>query len=321
MQQYIVRRLLAVIPMLLGVSVMIFALVRIIPGDVALLMVTGGQEAPSSLDRQAVVEEIRHQLDLDKPIVVQYGIWLSKAVQGDLGVSYWTRRPILDEIVQTFPVTMELALLSLAVALLIGIPVGVVSAVRQDSIPDYAGRFLSIGALSIPEFWVGTMMILLPLLWWGWIPSIKYTPLWVDPMANLGQLIFPAVAIGVNGAGPIMRLIRSSMLEVVRQDYIRTAWAKGLRERSVLVHHALKNAAIPVLSLIGVRLERLLGGTVVLESIFTIPGMGRLALGAISERDYPMVQAVIVTFAAIAIFINLATDLLYAWLDPRIRYQ
>ncbi len=241
-------------------------------------------------------------------------------VQGDLGASYWTRRPIFEEIGRALPVTVELALLSLAISVLIGVPIGIVAAVRQDTLADYTGRLFSIGALSLPEFWIGTMLILFPLLWFGWIPPIRYTPLLSDPLANLQQMLFPAVALGVHNSGPIMRIVRSSMLEVLRQDYVRTAWAKGLRESAIVSRHALKNAAIPVLSLISVRLGRLLGGTVVMEQIFVVPGMGLLVLGAINERDYPLLQALIILFAAIFLAVNLIVDVLYAWLDPRIHY-
>lgn len=321
MRGYILRRLLMLFPLLLGVSMVIFALVRIIPGDVAVLMLAGSSGAAIPSGSDELLQEIRRSLDLDKPVHVQYGIWLWNLVQGDLGISYWTRRPILDEIGRALPVTIELAVLSLLISVLVGIPIGVLSAIRQDSRLDYGGRLFSIGALSIPDFWIGTMLILFPLLWFGWIPTIKYTPLFRDPLANLQQLVFPALALGLHNSGPIMRMVRSSMLEVVRQDYIRTAWAKGLRESTVTRRHALKNAAIPVLSLIGVRLGRLLGGTVVMEQIFVVPGMGLLVLGAINERDYPLVQGVVILFAALFLFINLLVDILYAWLDPRIHYQ
>ncbi len=320
MRTYVLQRVLLMVPQLVGVSILVFALVRVIPGDVALLMVAGGQGGDAPAGSQATIEAIRRSLDLDQPIHVQYGIWLGKVVQGDLGASYWTKRPIVEEIGRALPVTIELALLSLAISILIGLPIGIISAIRQDTAADYVGRLFSIGALSLPEFWIGTMLILLPLLWFGWIPPIKYTPLLVDPAANLRQVLFPAVALGVHNAGPIMRIVRSSLLEVLRQDYVRTAWAKGLRESAVVSRHALKNAAIPVLSLIGVRLGRLLGGTVVMEQIFVIPGMGLLVLSAISERDYPLLQALIILFAAIFLVVNLIVDVLYAWLDPRIRY-
>jgi peptide/nickel transport system permease protein len=320
MRNYVLQRVVLMVPQLVGVSILVFALVRVIPGDVALLMVAGGQGGDAPAGSQATMDAIRQSLDLDKPLHVQYGLWLGKVVQGDLGASYWTKRPIVEEIGRALPVTIELALLSLAISILIGLPIGIISAIRQDTAADYLGRLFSIGALSLPEFWIGTMLILLPLLWFGWIPPIRYTPLFVDPWANLLQVLFPAAALGLHNSGPIMRIVRSSMLEVLRQDYVRTAWAKGLRESTVVSRHALKNAAIPVLSLIGVRLGRLLGGTVVMEQIFVIPGMGLLVLSAISERDYPLLQALIILFAAIFLVVNLIVDVLYAWLDPRIRY-
>ncbi len=320
MRAYVLRRVLLMVPQLVGVSILVFALVRVIPGDVAVLMVAGSQAGGPAAGSEDAIQAIRRSLDLDQPLHVQYGLWLGKVVRGDLGTSYWTRRPIVEEIGRALPVTLELAVLSLAISVLIGLPLGIVSAVRQDSLADYGGRLFSIGALSLPDFWIGTMLVLFPLLWFGWIPPIKYTPLLVDPAANLRQVLFPAVALGVHNAGPIMRIVRSSMLEVLRQDYVRTAWAKGLREAVIMRRHALKNAAIPVLSLIGVRLGRLLGGTVVMEQIFVVPGIGLLVLGAISERDYPLLQVLIVLFAAIFLVLNLLTDVLYAWLDPRIHY-
>ena len=320
MRTYIVRRLLLMIPLLLGVSLVVFVLVRVLPGDVATLMVAGGQDASAASRNEETVQAIRQQLNLDQPLYVQYALWLGQLLRGDLGSSYWTKRPIVEEIGRALPVTIELAVLATAISIAVGLPLGVVAAVRQDSALDYTGRLFSIGALSLPDFWIGTLLVLLPLLWFGWIPTIRYTPLWVDPAANLQQMIFPALALGIHNSGPILRITRSSMLEVLRQDYVRTAWAKGLREGKIVWQHVLKNAAIPVLSLIGTRLGRLLGGTVVLEQIFVLPGLGLLVLGAITERDYPLLQGAIVLFAAIFLVINLIVDVLYAWVDPRIRY-
>ena len=320
MRTYILRRVLLMIPLLVGVSIVVFAMVRILPGDVATLMVAGGQDSGASSRNEETIQAIRRSLNLDQPLHVQYVLWLGQVARGDLGQSYWTKRPIVDEIGRALPVTVELAVLSVLIAVLVGLPLGIVSAVRQDTALDYTGRLFSIGALSLPDFWIGTILVLFPLLWFGWIPTIRYTPLLVDPWANLQQMLFPALALGVHNSGPIMRITRSSMLEVLRQDYVRTAWAKGLREARVVWGHALKNASIPVLSLIGVRLGRLLGGTVVLEQIFVLPGLGLLVLGAITERDYPLLQGVVILFAAIFLVINLIVDLLYAWLDPRIRF-
>jgi peptide/nickel transport system permease protein len=317
---YVLRRVLLMIPLLVGVSIVVFAMVRILPGDVATLMVAGGQDSGAASRNEETIQAIRRSLNLDQPLHVQYGLWLVQVARGDLGQSYWTKRPIVDEIGRALPVTVELAVLSVLISVLVGVPLGIVSAVRQDTALDYTGRLFSIGALSLPDFWIGTMLVLFPLLWFGWIPTIRYTPLLVDPWANLQQMIFPALALGVHNSGPIMRITRSSMLEVLRQDYVRTAWAKGLREAQVVWGHALKNASIPVLSLIGVRLGRLLGGTVVLEQIFVLPGLGLLVLGAITERDYPLLQGVVILFAAIFLVVNLIVDLLYAWLDPRIRF-
>ena len=320
MRTYILRRVLLMIPLLVGVSIVVFAMVRILPGDVATLMVAGGQDSGASSRNEETIQAIRRSLNLDQPLHVQYAIWLGQVARGDLGQSYWTKRPIVDEIGRALPVTVELAVLSVLISVLVGLPLGIVSAVRQDTALDYTARLFSIGALSLPDFWIGTMLVLFPLLWFGWIPTIRYTPLLVDPWANIQQMVFPALALGVHNSGPIMRITRSSMLEVLRQDYVRTAWAKGLREAQVVWGHALKNASIPVLSLIGVRLGRLLGGTVVLEQIFVLPGLGLLVLGAITERDYPLLQGVVILFAAIFLVVNLIVDMIYAWLDPRIRF-
>jgi peptide/nickel transport system permease protein len=320
LRTYILRRVLLMIPLLVGVSIVVFAMVRILPGDVATLMVAGGQDGGAGSRNEETIQAIRRSLNLDQPLHVQYALWLGQVARGDLGQSYWTKRPIVDEIGRALPITVELAVLSVLISVLVGLPLGVLSAVRQDTALDYTGRLFSIGALSLPDFWIGTMLVLFPLLWFGWIPTIRYTPLLVDPWANLQQMVFPALALGVHNSGPIMRITRSSMLEVLRQDYVRTAWAKGLREAQVVWGHALKNANIPVLSLIGVRLGRLLGGTVVLEQIFVLPGLGLLVLGAITERDYPLLQGVVILFAAIFLVVNLVVDMLYACLDPRIRF-
>jgi peptide/nickel transport system permease protein len=317
---YVLRRVLLMFPLLVGVSIVVFAMVRILPGDVATLMVAGGQDGGAVARNEETIQAIRRSLNLDQPLHVQYALWLGQVARGDLGQSYWTKRPIIEEIGRALPITIELAVLSVLIAVLVGLPLGVLSAVRQDTGLDYTGRLFSIGALSLPDFWIGTMLVLFPLLWFGWIPTIRYTPLLVDPWANIQQMIFPALALGVHNSGPIMRITRSSMLEVLRQDYVRTAWAKGLREAQVVWGHALKNASIPVLSLIGLRLGRLLGGTVVLEQIFVLPGLGLLVLGAITERDYPLLQGVVILFAGIFLVVNLIVDLLYAWLDPRIRF-
>jgi peptide/nickel transport system permease protein len=317
---YVLRRVLLMFPLLVGVSIVVFAMVRILPGDVATLMVAGGQDGGAIARNEETIQAIRRSLNLDQPLHVQYALWLGQVARGDLGQSYWTKRPIVEEIGRALPITIELAVLSVLIAVLVGLPLGVLSAVRQDTGLDYTGRLFSIGALSLPDFWIGTMLVLFPLLWFGWIPTIRYTPLLVDPWANIQQMIFPALALGVHNSGPIMRITRSSMLEVLRQDYVRTAWAKGLREAQVVWGHALKNASIPVLSLIGLRLGRLLGGTVVLEQIFVLPGLGLLVLGAITERDYPLLQGVVILFAGIFLVVNLIVDLLYAWLDPRIRF-
>ncbi len=319
MQAYVARRLIQAIPALLGVTVIIFLLMRALPGDAAVAVLARRGEGGEGVTREAVAA-LREQMGLNRPLHEQYLDWLQRSVRLEFGESLYTRRPVLVDITQALPVTLELASLGFLLALAIALPIGILSAVRQDSWQDYAGRIFAVGGLSVPEFWTGTMFILLPLLWFGWIPPVRLVPITQDPWGNLQQFLLPALALGIHDASNIMRLLRSSFLEVLRQDYIRTAWAKGLRERTVLVRHALKNALIPVVTLIGVRIGRLLGGTVVLEQVFNLPGMGKLVIDGVLHRDYDVVQFVVLFFALAFVFVNLTVDLLYAWLDPRIRY-
>ncbi len=318
MREYILRRALATVPVLLGVSIIIFLLMRVLPGDVATGLLISGEGG--GVGGSEAVQRLREELGLHRPLHEQYVSWLAQALRGDLGFSYWFNRPVAAEIAQALPVTVELALLGFLLSLLIALPIGVLSAIRQDSWQDYAGRLFAIGGLSVPEFWVGTLMVLLPLWWFGWIPPVRFTPFFDDPWENLQQVGLPALALGLHDASSVMRLLRSQMLEVLRQDYIRTAWAKGLRERTVIVRHTLKNALIPVVTFLGIRAGRLLGGTVVLEQVFTLPGMGRLVVQAVVLKDYQVVQGVVLLFALAFVLVNLLVDLLYAWFDPRIRY-
>ncbi len=318
MREYIVRRALATLPVLLGVSIIIFGLMRVLPGDVAAALLSTDEGGAAGT--QETVQRLREELGLHRPLHEQYLAWLGNALRGDLGFSYWFNRPVAAEIAQALPVTLELALLGFLLSLIIALPIGILSAIRQDTWQDYAGRLFAIGGLSVPEFWVGTMMVLLPLWWFGWIPPVRFTPFFADPWENLQQVGLPALALGLNDAASVMRLLRSQMLEVMRQDYIRTAWAKGLRERTVIARHALKNALIPVVTFLGIRAGRLLGGTVVLEQVFNLPGMGRLVVQAVVLKDYQVVQAVVLVFALAFVLVNLLVDLLYAWFDPRIRF-
>jgi peptide/nickel transport system permease protein len=314
MYRYVLRRLALTVPSLLGVTLVVFAVVRLLPGDAVTMMLQDYGSYAKDAD------ELRAKLGLSQPFPTQYVAWMSHVLRGDLGHSLRNNVPIAQELAARLPVTFELGLLGLAIALVIAVPLGVYSAVRQDTFADYAARSLAIAVLAVPGFWLATLAITLPSLWLRWTPPLRYTQLQDDPGKNLAQMLLPAAILGVGLSGAIMRLTRAQMLEVLRQDHIRTAWGKGLSARPVLFRHALRNALIPIVTLVGLQVTVLISGTVVLESIFVLPGMGRYLLEAISYRDYPIVQAVILIFATLVILTNLAVDLLYAWLDPRIRY-
>jgi peptide/nickel transport system permease protein len=313
LRRYLAKRLLVAIPSLLIASLIVFTLPRLIPGDVVALML---EEKAYARDLQ----ELRAKLGLDRPLYVQYFEWAGRAVRGDLGESLWTRRPVLEEIGRRLPVTFELALLGTAFSLLIAVPVGVVSATRQDSLKDYAARSAAILGLSVPGFWLATLVIVLPAIWWGWRPLTGYVEFAQSPLGHLGQLVLPALILGIASAAALMRLMRGMLLEVLRQDYVRTAWAKGLRERAVVLKHGLRNAIIPVVTLLGTQLPQIIGGTVIIETIFGLPGMSRFLFDAINQRDYPVIQGVNLVVVSTIVLVNLAVDALYAVLDPRIRY-
>jgi peptide/nickel transport system permease protein len=313
-KRYLLRRLALAIPTLFLVSVLVFALMRLMPGDVATRMVEGHAYAPT-------LAALRHDLGLDRPVHAQYLEWIGGIVtRGDFGRSYWTRQPILDEFMRRFPVTLELAFLTIVVSVVLGVLVGIVSAVRQDSVSDYVGRILAILALSIPYFGLAVLVVVLPSIWFKWTPVWSYVPFTTDPLENLKIMLVPAVVFGVTRAGPVMRIMRSALLEVLRQDYIRTAWSKGLAERPIILRHALKNAMIPVISLIGLQMPLYIGGSVIIESIFRLPGVGLFFFEALTRLDYPVVQSVNLIIAALVVGLNLLIDLSYAFLDPRIRY-
>jgi peptide/nickel transport system permease protein len=315
MRQYVLRRLALAVPTLVLVSVIVFSIMRLMPGDVVIRMVEGHAYAPT-------VDALRQELGLDRPAYVQYVEWVGGILlRGDFGSSYWTRQPIWDEFISRFPVTLELAALTILSSVIIGILVGIVSAARQDSVSDYVGRILAILALSIPYFGLAVLVVVLPSIWFRWTPVYTYVPFTEDPLQNLKIMIVPALVFGVTRAGPIMRIMRSSLLEVLRQDYIRTAWSKGLPERAIVLRHALKNALIPVVSLIGLQTPLYLGGSVIIEAIFRLPGVGLFFFEALTRMDYPVVQSVNLIVAAMVVGLNLAIDLSYAFLDPRIRYR
>ena len=315
MKRYVLRRVSLAVPTLFFVSVIVFSMIRMMPGDVATRMVEGHAYAPT-------LEALRKDLGLDRPVAVQYAEWIGAIVtRGDFGRSYWTRQPILDELLRRFPVTLELALLTILVSVAIGVGIGIVSAARQDTASDYAGRVLAILALSVPYFGLAVLVVVLPSIWLRWTPVWTYVAFTTDPLENLKIMAVPALVFGVTRAGPIMRIMRSALLDVLRQEYIRTAWSKGLSERRIVLRHALKNALIPVLSLVGLQMPLYIGGSVIIEAIFRLPGIGLFFFEALGKLDYPVVQSVNLIVAAMVVGLNLLVDLSYAILDPRIRYR
>ncbi len=330
MRIYIIRRLALMIPTLLIVSMVIFLLIRLIPGSVVDAMI-GAQESVSGtkliVDRAA----IEKALGLDMPMPVQYGRWIgvlpgadgsfSGLIQGDFGTSMWRGTSVGEEIATRWPVTLELGFMALIIAQIIALPIGIFSALRQDTWGDYITRSFAILAISIPGFWLATLVIVFPSLWWGYMPPILLTTFLDDPIGHLQMFIIPAVVLGMAMSGMTMRMTRTMMLEVLRQDYIRTAWAKGLKERVVVMRHALKNALIPVITLVGLWVPIMLGGTVIIEQIFVLPGMGSLIGRAAQYRDYTILSGVLLIFGVGMVLINLMIDLTYAYLDPRVHYK
>jgi peptide/nickel transport system permease protein len=314
MRQYVLKRLLLVVPTLLLVSIIVFSLNHMLPGDVVVLMF---EEKAYAKD----LETLRAKLGLDRPLYIQYFSWIGQVTGGDLGESLWTKRPVLEEIMRRLPVSLKLGAMAIIVALCIALPIGVLSAIRQDTLKDYAARSAAIVGLSVPPFWKATLVIVLPSIWFGWAPPLQFTPFSENPWQHLSQFILPAIILGIAPGASIMRLTRALMLEVLRQDYIRTAWSKGMREPRVVLKHALKNAIIPVITIVGIQVAEIASGTVIMETIFGLPGMGRFLVDAIFQRDYTVVQGVILLTSTITVVINLLVELTYAQLDPRIRYQ
>jgi peptide/nickel transport system permease protein len=316
MLRYVARRLLLMLPVLWGVSLIVFTAIRLVPGDVIMAKMQGEFSA-----KPEQMEKMRAELGLDVPGYVQYFRWIGGVVRGDFGVSMNTFRPVLNEIISRVPITAELAILSLLFAVLIAIPVGVASAVYQDSWIDYTGRLLAMLALSVPSFVIASALILFPSIWWGYFPPMGLAPLTQRPLENLQQVLPATIALGAILAGQVMRLTRSSVLEVLRSDFVRTARAKGLSGFAVISGHVLRASLIPVITLIGSDFGRLLGGTVIIETIFAFPGMGLLTLTSIQLRDYTQLQGNVLFIAAVFVLFNLLVDLLYGVLDPRIRYS
>ena len=316
MKSYVIRRLLALVPTLILASIIVFVTVRLIPGDIIELMLSQNDLSADSKSREQVVAA----LGLDKPMWQQYLTWISGIVlHGDLGKSLWQGTPVTEQLLARMPVTFELGAIALLVGLIIALPIGIYSAVRQDTAGDYVARSFSILLLAVPSFWLGTMVVVFPSIWWGWSPSVDYIPFSKDPVENVKNLLLPGVVLGAALSAITMRMTRTMMLEVLRQDYIRTAWAKGLTEKLVIVRHALRNALIPVVTLVGLQAPLLIGGAVIIEQIFIIPGMGLLLLEAVQKRDYPIVTGVFLAVGVAVMLINLLVDLTYGLLDPKVR--
>lgn len=317
MQRYIIKRFLLMIPTLLGVAVFIFLLMRVIPGDVVELRLT----SEGGFVTEEVLATERARLGLDKPLWQQFVNWIWGIVRLDFGTSMWTGRPISHEIGIRLELSLEVAILATVVAILIAIPLGTLAALKQDTWVDYAVRVFSIAGLSMPSFWLGILIILFLLIYFQWVPPMVYTPIWVDPWANLSQIVWPAVAVGYRYSAVSTRMMRSSTLEVLREDYVRTARAKGLWEKVVITRHAMKNALLPVITVIGLEFAFLIGGLVVTEQVFNLNGLGKLFVQSIAQRDYTMTQTLVLLVAVTFVMVNFVIDILYAWLDPRIHYQ
>ena len=332
MRAYLIRRLLLIIPTLFILSILVFLSVRFIPGDIIDYIQDSMEYLGTGVDREAT----ERMLGLDVPAYVQYGRWIgvlpipdwftgesrfNGILQGTLGESLWGGPlPIEERIVGRLPVTIELGVMAIVIGLVIALPVGIYSAIRQDTAADYVGRSIAIIGMATPNFWLGIMVMLYPSIWLGWSPPLQLVSFTEDPLGNLAVFIVPSLILGTAAASSTMRMTRTMMLEVLRQDYIRTAWAKGLRERVVVIRHAIKNALIPVVTLIGMQLPLLIGGSVIMENIFNLPGLGRLLVIALSDRDYPVVSGVNLFFGTAVVGANLMIDLIYPYLDPRVRY-
>ena len=319
MQQYIMRRLLLFIPTLFLVSVMIFVMLRIVPGDPALLVLAGPDGEGSFTEEQ--YQNMKERLGLNDPLYLQYFTWAEGMVTFDWGTSIQTNEKVTEMFKRRYPVTLQLALLSFLVIATVGIPIGVLAAVKQDTWIDYIFRSLAILGLAMPTFWLGLLTVLALSTWFNWLPPLEFVNLWEDPRTSITQLIFPALTLGLSAQGTTMRMARSQLLEVMREDYVRTAKSKGLRDRVVILRHALRNALLPVLTILGILLGVLLGGTIVIEVVFNIPGMGRAIINAVASLDQPVIQVAVVGFTLIFLVLNLLVDLTYGLLDPRIRYS
>ena len=333
MRSYIMRRLGLIIPTLILVTIITFLMVRFVPGSVIDLMISD-RMTESGTDIETLRANIRASLGLDVPVHIQYLRWVGilplpedqgggfhGILEGDLGKSIWTKRVITTEIINRIPISMELGIIAMITGMIVAFPIGIYSAIRQDTIGDYLGRSFAIMCIAIPGFWIATLVFVLPSIWWGWSPAVEYFPITKNFGANIVQFLIPGVIMGTASAGGTMRMTRTMMLEVLRQDYIKTAWSKGLRERSVIIRHAMKNAMIPVITIMGGQIPALIGGNVIMEQIFCLPGVGRYMLDALNQRDYSIISGCNLMMATLLLVVILMVDLSYAWLDPRIRYR
>ncbi|OGN89847.1 MAG: glutathione ABC transporter permease GsiC [Chloroflexi bacterium RBG_13_46_14] len=332
MRAYIIRRLFLIIPTLFLITILVFLLVRFVPGDVIDMMLAQMSEQ-SGMGAELTADYLRAAMGLDQPLLKQYGIWMGflpnplegdqflGVVQGYLGESLWKNKPVLTELIERLPISIELGLIAMITGWALAMPIGIYSALRQDTTWDYLGRSFAIVMLSVPGFWLATMVIVYPSIWWSWTPSLEYIPFLKNPGGNLLQFLLPGFLMGTNMSGGLMRMVRTMVLEVMRQDYIRTAWSKGLNERTVIIRHALKNALMPVVTIAGMMLPSLIAGSVIMEQIFCLPGVGRLTFEALTQRDYPIISGINLVMATTVLFCNLLTDITYAWMDPRVQYR
>lgn len=316
MYQYIVWRVFHAIPALLGATIIIFVALRVMPGDPVSVMF-GTQATKIRPEDRAKIEE---ELGLSYPLIVQYGKWLKDIATGKLGKSFWRGDTVVDLLIQRGPLTVEIAVMAIILSWVVGVPVGILSALRQNTLPDYLARLFTVLFLAIPSFWLGAMIVLVLLLWWDYAPPLGVINLWDDPTRNLQLVLGPAIVLGLAVSAYIARMTRSSLLEIIREDYIRTARAKGLREQAIVLKHALRNAALPIVTLSGVLFGFLLSGTVVVEQAFNVPGLGKAMIEAFVMLDYAVIQNLVLLYGVVFVVINLLVDISYAWLDPRIHY-
>ena len=319
MGSYLVKRILLFIPTLVMVSLIVFFLMRVIPGDPALVLLMGdsGEGRFTEEDLAAV----RHKLGTDRPLLVQYSTWALGMLKGDMGVSMYYQEPVIQELRRRVPITLQLATMAILISFIISVPLGVLTAVRQDTWVDHVGKIFTILGITLPTFWVGILVVFFLSALFNWLPPLGYATLWDDPLTNLQQLIFPALALGYFNTAFSARVTRSSMLEVLREDYIRTARSKGLHEFMIIGRHALKNAFLPVITVSGWQFSRLLGGSIIIEIVFLVPGLGNILVDSVVHRDFTFIQAIIMLTAGMVLTLNLIIDLAYGWLNPRLRYE